>query len=141
MNNDTYQIPPGMLMKAILNEKDKIVHYEYLCSMITDQTILQIIEDIIKDETDHHYIFINLFIQLFGYEPEPYDGAQPQFFSFIDGVKQAIVNESTTYDFYRNIYNYDQNTEVRNTFYKILTEEDNHYIKMNNIYKNYNGNY
>lgn len=143
MNSDYQQhIPSGMLMKAIQNEQDSIVYHEHLQAMTLDQEIITLdqentntLSSILQDEKKHLALFVNLYIELFEENPDLHGGVYTQIVSFIDGLKHAIAIKLHSYDFYKNIYYYDPNINVRNAFLTAMLDEHNNYAKLNYIYE------
>lgn len=132
--NNTAQIPPGMLLRLINNKQDTIVYYSQLQAMTADPQLTGIIRDILIDENMHLNLFRDLYVKLFGEQPEFYNAKAVQIKSFTDGVETAVMNELRTYDFYGNIYFTDQNTDVQDTFLRALFDENAHSTKFNFIY-------
>lgn len=135
-NNPEAQIPPGMLIRIIQNKVDIIAYYERLLQLAVDEQNIDILRGIISDETTHRGLFINLYRDLFGGEPETHNNAQ-NIDSFIDGVKFAVMSELNNYNIYGNIFFTDGNAEVRNAFLRGLFDENSHSAKFNFIYSKF----
>src|SRR5690242_6481033 len=127
------QLTPENLLKAIQSEYEAIEYYRKLHQMTPDHQNAELIHGIYNDEVKHYTNFSHLYFQMTNNKPTVRD-VVISIPNFVEGVKKAILDELTAYEFYRDIYLGARNDTIRNTFFEAFTDENEHASKFNFMY-------
>lgn len=122
------------LIKAMTGEQNARRYYETLTTMTRSEEDKRLISKFIQDEKKHFNNFYRLYIAFTGHQPMLPPVKQPKIPSYIEGIKQSIMDETDTYEFYRDVYLSSFNPMVRQNFFEAFTDENEHAIRLNYLY-------
>jgi rubrerythrin len=116
------------LLRGIKGEATAIQFYRQLAQMAKTDEQRKDIEHAIEDEQTHLKEFTNLYISLFGKQPV-YQVEKKVLSSFAEGLKLAREDELEAYEDYRNVYLSTKDSNVRDVFFRALTDEMEHALR------------
>ena len=126
MDNSTLQ---SMLLKAYQGEREADAFYTRLLGETDDFEAVDALAEARRDERVHAEMIRGLILNLTGELPEEPSVEIPQYQSFEEAIRLAMVNEREAAEFYGRIISFADNPEVKNTFYYIREDEIVHALK------------
>ena len=127
-----------MLMMAIEDEIHDREHYKRLIHKVSDRDDKEILRQISLDEQKHERIFTDIYTKVTGKKPhvtnkkehEPSD-------NILSDFEKSIFDETEAVEFYRQIYFSFLDLETRDMLYEVITDEQNHAVKLTYLYSKY----
>jgi rubrerythrin len=127
-----------MLRSAMIDEKEGSDYYLRLMSLATCVKDKEILKTISQNEFKHFKILEEIYTNLTGekydfcFEPRPI-GA-----NLAHEYEVCICAEISDFEFYRKLYFGFLNVQIRDMLYEIMTDEQNHAIKLSHLYSKLN---
>lgn len=121
------------LEDAINEEAAAIRFYQKLMDLAPDAEQREFIEHAHEEEIEHFKTFIALYRQLTGHEAvvKVKDTVFPDYKS---GIREAFEQELEAADLYQKMYLASRNPEIRDIFFKSMTDEMEHATRFSFIY-------
>jgi rubrerythrin len=134
MNSDYYYptyapVNPllDMIVEAMKAERHDRVKYQKMMEMTTDPAVKKQIQFAYDDEGNHYKLFNQMYTQLTGRKINiPLPSSVEKYDTLMDAVKSSIEGENEAVDLYREMYSLMTNKKMRDTVYKIITDEQEH---------------
>jgi len=117
------------LLKAIKSEAEAIDFYERLLRFSPGTPQQEDIRHVLADERIHLRDFTRLYCSLTGTQPV-YTLQKTTFHNLQEGLRIAYRDELEAYEFYRNTYLMTADPTVRDIFFRALTDEIEHAIRL-----------
>jgi rubrerythrin len=122
-------VSDNQIIHSIINGISKkliAVHfYEELLKLTPTTYEYNQIEQILEEEKSHLKDFQKLYFTITNHDPQV-EYEKITFRTYRDGLLKAYENELTTYEDYRNAYLLNGNTEIKDCFFKVFTDELKH---------------
>ncbi len=129
-----------MLIEAIKDEIKDAHYYDEIAKTLTDEDDSKIFHKMHHDEDKHRKIFSEIFEMLTGEEPS-LEEIQPDYKQVSENMPenfaQSIFDELSAVEFYRKLYFAFLNTEIRDSLFEIITDEQGHAQILNYMYSKY----
>lgn len=126
-----------MILEAIEQENEDARYYEKLSTMVKDENDRENLRRIHLEDTKHFNMLSELYTNLTGREPIfEYDEIEiddPLSEEFLDGAEEKLENV----ELYRNIMMAFLDISVRDMIFEIITDEQKHAQKLNQLYFKY----
>ncbi len=132
---DNFRLTPDLLMQAMNGENHGIAYYTALAELAPDDHAKDMILHFRDDEEKHLNAFEMLFTRMTGRRPNLPAPEKPEISSFEEGLGQAFSDEMGAYELYRNIILANPTPFVREIFFEAMTDENEHAIKNNYLYR------
>ncbi|MDQ0340358.1 rubrerythrin [Caldalkalibacillus uzonensis] len=121
------------LLQAIHDEAQAIDFYSRLKRMAPDQLHQDFIHHALEDEQHHLQDFIQLYVDLTGQQPH-YRIQPVAFQTYQEGVFKAYLAELEAYEFYRDMMLMSHDIQIRDTFFRAMTDEIEHASRFSFLY-------
>ncbi|EJO5347429.1 ferritin-like domain-containing protein [Clostridium botulinum] len=131
MNNRGLQEGVDEVKRAVQNEREQELLYDYLISVAPTREEQNIIESIRDDEARHNRFLRNIYIEFTGMEVPDYREAnfvKPK--SYLDGIKKALFTELRAIEKYRVFHI----SPYKDVMSNIITDKINHSSKYNYLF-------
>ncbi len=128
--NTNYRLTPAIMLKAMQGEYDAIAYYKQLSELAPNEEFKRMIAHFAEDEATHLEMSTQLYTRLFKNRPQLEQQKTPTIVNFEEGLKQAFHDETDAYETYRNIYLDNMSPAVRNLYFKTMTDENEHALKI-----------
>lgn len=129
----------SMLLEAMKDERNDRVKYENMMGMTNDENVKKQIKFAYDDEIKHYKLFQRIYYELTGKKVEiPLPTETYKYDNLMDAVKSSIEGENEAVELYRDIYSLLPSKKMRDTVYKIITDEQEHFgrfIYLNSMLK------
>ena len=130
-----------LIQAAILDEEKDAKYYDWLADNVPTNLpaeardkIVRILNQNAADERTHQLLFKAIYHQLTGkQEPTSETEINPHD-NFLDGLEDAIIDETDAVRTYRRIYAAMPNNSYRDQLYSIITDEQRHAALDNLVY-------
>jgi rubrerythrin len=124
-SNGKFQELLSAIMEGIKGEATAIDFYSRLVKNAPNEKHREDIQHALDDEKIHLKEFTQLYKNLSGQEPV-YQITKTKYNSYEDGLRIAYEDELEAYEDYRNSYLLTQSLQVRDVFFRALTDEMEH---------------
>jgi rubrerythrin len=121
------------LEEAINEEAAAIRFYQKLMDLAPDAEQRDFIEHAHEEEIEHFRMFIALYRQLTGREAVV-SVKDTVFSDYKSGIREAFEQELEAADLYQKMYLATRNIEIRDIFFKSMTDEMEHATRFSFIY-------
>ena len=126
-----------MILEAIEQENEDARYYEKLSTMVEDENDRESLRRIHLEDTKHFNMLSELYTNLTGREPifeyDEIEIDEPLSEEFLDGAEEKLENV----ELYRNIMMAFLDISVRDMIFEIITDEQKHAQKLNQLYFKY----
>lgn len=127
-----------MITNAISDETISAGYYKKLMEIIQDSSDKEIVRGIYADENKHKKLLDDVYFLLTGgYSPTPTVEIPTPELSFTEDFAKSLLNELEDARFYRELYMAFENPEIKDVFFEIITDEQDHAAKFNYLYSKY----
>lgn len=122
------------IRKAIMGEAEAISFYRRLYQMTRCEEDREIIGEITRDEERHYRTLYSLYQSLTGQRPEPERGEGEMPENYLEGLFEAVEDETEAADSYSELYVATQDLTIRDLLYEITIDELRHASLLNLLY-------
>lgn len=127
-----------MLIMAIEDEIHDKEYYRKLINKATCRDDKEILRQISLDEQKHERIFTDIYQKVTGEKPHiSIKTVRDLSENVLLDFEKSIFDEMEAVEFYRQIYFLFLDVEIRDMLYEIITDEQNHAVKMTYLYSKY----
>ena len=114
------------LLNLMQQKKYQTAYYKKLCKIAPDQKTLLILQNILKEEEKHYDKINAMYKKITGCMPIEETIVDVNIISFSEGLKQAITEEISMMDLYKDLYISLKKNDLREIIFEIIMDELKH---------------
>ena len=126
----TDEIFLDLLKEAMTDEATDMRYYEKLSLMVQNAEDQEIVRHVQADEKKHLKALTDVYQTLTGEVPDVTADEPDTGLDLAAEYEKRVLEELDGMEFYRNLYLSHKSTDLRDTFFELLTDELEHAVKM-----------